>query len=185
MHLGQRVMTVQPGRLLLKDTSGKESVLPFGLCGAAWRPACSAPSFGHLVSRSKRSTPWMCTSDALHSSVWAAGIKLNPLAAQLASALNAKHPACQPSSQGLVVDSSLRVCGGDGRIFALGDAAAANASPPAAPLASEWLPPDGPRLTSARQLAGLLRAHAVEYPQVMEGAAGGWAAEPQSCSVFR
>lgn len=42
MHLGQRVMAVQPGRLLLKDTSGKESVLPFGLCGAAWRPALHA-----------------------------------------------------------------------------------------------------------------------------------------------
>ncbi|KAL4447850.1 hypothetical protein ABPG75_005069 [Micractinium tetrahymenae] len=63
------------------------------------------------------------------TAIWATGIAMHPLVAQLQARLPA---AVQTSRRGLLVDPHLRVLGSQGTIFCLGDAAVTGAAPQAA-----------------------------------------------------
>ena len=61
--------------------------------------------------------------------IWATGIAMHPLVAQLKTKLPEE---VQTSRRGLMVDAHLRVLGSRGTIFCLGDAAVTGATPQAA-----------------------------------------------------
>lgn len=97
--------------------------------------------------------------------VWATGIKMNSLAAQLAASLPA---GTQPNVRSLTCDASLRVKGSNGTIFAIGDAATIELKP-AAPHVAALLPSPDSQLTQP-ELAAVLRSAAEEYPHLGEAA---------------
>lgn len=100
--------------------------------------------------------------------VWATGIKMNPLCEQLIAAL---PPGSQPNIRSLTTDSSLRVKGSGGTIFALGDACTIElngAAPHAQRMLADFEAEAG--RVDREALAKLLKKNSAEFPHLQETA---------------
>jgi len=106
--------------------------------------------------------------------VWSTGIRLHPLAEGLIRAL---PEGTQPNIRSLTVDSSLRVKGARGHIFAIGDACTVELKP-AAPHAARMLASCTAmgecsleeECLSREALVALLKRESAEFPHLVEAA---------------